>query len=68
MARRSTVGRHASALGRWEMVRAAPHPALRGQVQEYCGYREETPAPLSRSETPSGTVTLVLSFGDEISV
>jgi AraC-like DNA-binding protein len=66
--RRTTVARHESALGRWEMVRAAPHPALRGQVQAYCGYREETPAPLTRSETPSGTVALVLSFGDEISV
>jgi AraC-like DNA-binding protein len=66
--RRTAVARHESALGRWEMIRAAPHPALRGHVQEYCGYREETPAPLSRSETPSGTVTLVLSFGEEISV
>ena len=68
MPRRTTVARHESALGRWEMVHAAPHPALRGQIEAYCGYREETAAPLRRSETPSGNVSLILSFGDPIDV
>jgi AraC-like DNA-binding protein len=50
------------------MVHATPHPALRGHVHGYCGYREDTVAPLRRSETPSATAALILSFGDEISV
>ena len=66
--RRTTVVRHESALGRWEMVHAVAHPALRGHVQGYCGYREETTAPLRRWETPSATAALVLSFGDPIDV
>src|SRR5688500_18132079 len=63
-----TVARHESALGRWEMVHAAPHPALRGHIEGYCGYREDTVGPLRRSETPSATATLILSFGDPIDV
>jgi AraC-like DNA-binding protein len=68
MTRPTTIARHESALGRWEMVRAAPHPALRGHVDGYCGYREDMAAPFRRSETPSGTVALVISFGEEIEV
>jgi len=68
VSRRTTVVRHASALGRWEMVHAAAHPALRGHVHGYCGYREETNAPLRRWETPSAMAALVLSFGDPLDV
>ena len=66
--RRTKVDRHESALGRWEMVHAAAHPALRGHVHGYCGYREDTAAPLRRWETPSAVAALVLSFGDELEV
>ena len=62
------VERHASALGRWEMAHAAPGPALRGVVQRYCGYVEETAAPLRRREPASATVTVIMSFGPRILV
>jgi AraC-like DNA-binding protein len=66
--RTTAVSRHDSALGRWEMVRTAPHAALRGHVHGYCGYREETPEPLRRTEAPSAAVALILSFGEDIAV
>src|SRR5689334_9974246 len=66
--RATTVVRHESGLGRWEMVRAAAHPALRGHVHGYCGYREDTVAPLRRWETPSAVAALVLSFGETLDV
>ena len=62
------VQRHESALGSWEMVRAAPHPALRGPVLGYCGYREDTRAPLRRREVAAPAVTVIFSFGPSIEV
>jgi AraC-like DNA-binding protein len=50
------------------MAHAAPHPALRGHVGGYCGYREAMAAPFRRTETPSAVAALILSFGDEIAV
>ena len=62
------VQRHDSALGRWEMVHEAPHPALRGHVLRYCGYSEDTRAPLRRREVPAPAVTVIFSFGPSIKV
>jgi AraC-like DNA-binding protein len=37
-------------------------------VRRYCGYRERSAASLIRREVPTGTVTLIVSFGDPISL
>lgn len=60
------VERHASELGSWELARRAPHPRLAPHVLDYCGYREDTPAPLRRRELPSSRITLILSFCEPI--
>jgi AraC-like DNA-binding protein len=62
------VQRHDSPLGRWEMVHAAPHPALRGHVLRYCGYSEDMPATLARREVATPAVTVIFSFGPAIDV
>jgi AraC-like DNA-binding protein len=66
--RATTIRRHASSLGSWEMVSAAPAPALRGLVSRYCGYVEDAPVPRRRVEVPSADVTLILSLGPTIDV
>jgi AraC-like DNA-binding protein len=50
------------------MAHAAPHPALRGHVLRYCGYREDTAAPLARREVAAPDVTVIFSFGPAIEV
>jgi len=50
------------------MAHAAPHPALRGQVLRYCGYREDTRAPLARREVATAAVTVIFSFGPAIEI
>lgn len=63
-----TMVRHRSELGAWELATRPAHPALRGHVAGYCGYRERTPRPLRRREVPSALVPLVISFGDPMRV
>ena len=46
----------------------APHPGLRGQVLHYCGYEEDTVAPLARREVATTQVTMIVSFGPEIDI
>jgi AraC-like DNA-binding protein len=62
------ISRHASELGSWEMVRAAPDPRLAPYVREYCGYTERTPGPMRRREFPSPQVVLILDFGPPIRI
>jgi AraC-like DNA-binding protein len=62
------VERHSSLLGSWEMAIAPPAPALRGVVHRYCGYVEDTAAPLRRTEAATARVTVILSFGPRIDV
>ncbi len=62
----ATITRHASALGRWEMVRRAAPAALRPHVIGYLGYHERMVRPLRRLEVPSGEVHVILSFGPEV--
>jgi AraC-like DNA-binding protein len=60
--------RHRSELGEWELATRPAHPALRGHVTGYCGYREDTPTRFRRREVASPLVPLIISFGDEIQV
>ena len=46
-------------------VTGEPHPALRGSVARYVGFREETGAPLERREGPGCHVVVIVSFGEE---
>lgn len=46
-----------------EYVPAQPHPALRGIVLGYGGYREQSARPVRRRQVPTGSYTLILSFG-----
>lgn len=59
-----TVERHASLLGRWEMAHRGPTPELRGVVQHYVGWFEQTPQPFRRRERPIAAVPAIISFGD----
>jgi len=58
-----TAMRHESAVGRWELVSGAPHPALRAHVRRYAGYAERLSEPMRRLEVISGDVVLIVSFG-----
>lgn len=46
-----------------QYVPALPHPALRGLVLRYTGYREHATAPLRRRQAPTGECVLILGFG-----
>lgn len=54
---------HDSALGRWELARARPAPALRPFVRQYEGYTEEVTNFAQRLEVPSRDVALIINFG-----
>src|SRR3954451_5890328 len=64
----TTVARHAGQFGSWEMVSREPHPGLRPHVRRYCGYVEDTLAPMSRVETAGATIPVIVSLGPEIEV
>jgi AraC-like DNA-binding protein len=49
-------------------VTGEPHPALRGSVARYVGFREETPEPLERREGPGCHVVVIVSFGEQWSI
>jgi len=51
-----------SVVGRFEMRRRLPNPALDGIVTDICGYRETAPGHLRTIEYASLTVPLVISF------
>ena len=61
---RVTVTRHSSALGRWELARAAAPESLRPFAREYVGWTEQVPAPLCRRELPTEEAPLIINFGD----
>lgn len=42
----------------------APHPALRGSVSRYVGFREEGAEPVERRESPGCHVVVIISFGE----
>jgi AraC-like DNA-binding protein len=47
----------------WELLRRAPHPALRLLVSEYQGYREFAAHSIQRRETATSVFPLILNFG-----
>jgi AraC-like DNA-binding protein len=65
---RVAVASHDSGEVSWEMVSAAPHPALIGLVERYCGYRERSVRPVRRRVVATVGVHLIVSFGDPIDV
>lgn len=67
-AQASRVFRHESEQDRWEMIRGAPDPRLRGHVLSYCSYREETTSFVRRRELPSVRVVLIINLGEPIRV
>jgi AraC-like DNA-binding protein len=46
-------------------VTGEPHPALRGSLARYVGFREETAGPLERREGPGCHIVVILSFGEK---
>src|SRR4051812_19612847 len=64
----ATVTRHAGRFGSWEMVSRESHPALRPHVRRYCGYVEDTPAPLRRVETANADIPVIVSLGPVLEV
>ena len=53
---------------RFEMVRRAPGPGLRGAVTDICGYRETAPGHFRNVEYASLTVPLVISFAEPFAI
>jgi AraC-like DNA-binding protein len=62
------VIRHASELGCWEMIRAAPDRRLRPHVRGYWGYDERTVAFSRRRELATVDAVLIVGFGEPIEV
>ena len=53
---------------RWEMVQAAPAPALRGLVESYSDYWEETTSFSARRELAATTGVLIYVFGEPLEI
>ncbi len=62
-ARRATVTRHQSSLGRWEFATAQPAVYLRPYAREYVGWEEALALPLCRRELPTEEAPLIINFG-----
>lgn len=61
---RADLHRVEDADGLVEWAAGEPGPAVCGRVRAYTGYREDGPSPVHRLETPTGALTVILSFGD----
>ena len=53
---------------RWEMVEAAPAPSLRGLVDSYSDYREQTTSFTARRELAATTGVLIYVFGEPLEI
>ena len=52
----------------WKFVLAEPAPSLRRHVLRYCGYVENTGAPLKRRELPAGGIAMIVNLGPMLRV
>ena len=67
--RRATSRRaHDDGVDRWEMVDAAPAPALQGRVDRYSAYREETRSFSSRRELAATCGVLIYVLGEPLEI
>jgi AraC-like DNA-binding protein len=62
---RAGVGQLENDQGFVEWASGEPGDAVRGRVCTYTGYRESSSIPVHRLETPTGSLSLIVSFGDE---
>jgi AraC-like DNA-binding protein len=62
--RGTTITRHQSSLGRWELATARPASCLQPFVREYVGWNESYGVPLCRREPPTDVAPLIVNFGD----
>lgn len=62
--RRTSITRHRSGLGYWELATARPSPCLQPYVREYVGWHESHGVPLWRRELPTEIAPLIINFGD----
>jgi AraC-like DNA-binding protein len=62
--RATTITRHQSDRGRWELATARPAPCLQPFVRDYVGWNESHGIPLCRRELPTDIAPLILNFGD----
>lgn len=62
--RGTTVTRHQSNLGRWELATAQPAAPLRPFVRSYVGWDEAFAVPLCRREIPTELAPLIINFGE----
>ena len=53
---------------RWEMIEAAPAPSLRGLVNSYSDYREQTTSFTARRELAGTTGVLIYVFGEPLEI
>lgn len=63
---RTTVTRHASSIGQWEVAVASAGPVVRHYAREYVGWMEHMKAPLVRRELPTEQAPLIFNFGAPI--
>lgn len=62
--RATSITRHRSDVGRWELATARPVPYIQPFVREYVGWEESYGVPLCRRELPTEVAPLILNFGD----
>lgn len=63
-----SVRHHDDGVDRWEMIDAAPAPALRGRVGRYSAYREETKSFAARRELATTEGVLIYALGDPLEI
>jgi AraC-like DNA-binding protein len=66
--RRMSVRTHDDGVDRWEMIEVEPAPSLRGRVDSYCDYREETRSFASRRELAATSGVLIYALGDPLEI
>jgi AraC-like DNA-binding protein len=66
--RRLSVRSHDDGVDRWEMIEVEPAPRLRGHVDSYCDYREETRSFASRRELAATCGVLIYALRDPLEI